>query len=74
MKKLALLTIGISTLLLSGCSEYENSAVCVQKHEETRHQDSWTQFIPMTVGKITTLMPIYHAAYDYQVEICDQWK
>jgi hypothetical protein len=34
------------------------------------HQDAWVQYIPMTVGKVTTMTPIYHPAGNYQKSVC----
>lgn len=43
---------------------------CLQSHEEPRHQDAYTSF--MVVGKV--LVPLFHPANDYQVDVCDKYE
>lgn len=48
---------------LAGCAK------CVKGHHETVHHSGWTQFI--YTGK--TAIPIWHAAYDAEEFICDEY-
>lgn len=58
--------IFFTMLFLLGCENKE----CLKSHLETRHKNSWTQFL--FVGK--TMIPIIHPARDYKIQICDEYK
>jgi hypothetical protein len=56
----------LAAVLLAGCDGRQ----CVKSHTETRHQPAWVQFVWM--GK--SMIPIFHAARDYEVTVCDEWQ
>ncbi len=60
-------------LLLCIASASCDNRICIKAHTETRHSAEWTQFIPQTIGDITIYIPIEHPAYDYNVQVCDEY-
>jgi hypothetical protein len=71
-----LLMIVLTLLLLIGLPaalifrDYQLNKNCAMWQDKIVHQDAYTQFIPMWSGKMMFMMPIYHAAGDYQQSVC----
>lgn len=73
---LILLTIGIlgwGLYAIRAANQWDKDHPCIRSHMEMRHQPAWTQFIT-TSYKPLIMVPIYHPAYDYQAEVCDERK
>ncbi len=39
-----------------------------------RHSNAWTELRAVPMGKMTTLIPIYHPARDWVETVCDVWE
>lgn len=71
-EKLIQLCILLLLILLVGqlISVYKNVENCSRWETKIVHQDAWTQYV--WSGKI--MVPIYHAARDYNQEVCVERK
>lgn len=61
------IAICVVALCGAGC---EKMPPCLKSHQETRHGNAWVQFIPVYKGM---MIPIFHPARDYQVDVCDEY-
>ncbi len=61
--------VALGAALFIGLAIYSRQPACAKSHKERRHRAAYFQFIQH--GK--TRIPIYHAAADYEVDVCDEY-
>jgi len=72
-KKLCLISM---MLFMTGCSVPAClDRRCLRSHDILKHEPGWMEIRHVTCGKdCSTVIPIYHPAYDHVVTVCDQWE
>ena len=71
-----IIIVGFLILILGSIiwNAIETEKHCARWENKIVHQDAYTQFIPQTVGKITTMTPIYHSAREVEQRVCVEPK